>query len=101
MADYTTNKKGTHIVRINISCVFVDDQDKALAFYTEVLGFVKKHEVPLGDHRWLTVVAPDDLDGHELLLEADAHQAAKQFTPTHRRNRGPSLCVDLRCERSR
>ena len=52
MADYTTNKKGTHTMRINISCVFVDDQDKALAFYTEVLGFVKKHEVPLGEHRW-------------------------------------------------
>ena len=66
-------------MRINISSVFVDDQDKALAFYTEVLGFVKKYEVPLGDHRWLTVVAPDDRDGHELLLEPDAHPAAKQF----------------------
>lgn len=66
-------------MRINISSVFVDDQDKALRFYTEVLGFVKKHEVPLGDHRWLTVVAPDDPDGHELLLEPDAHPAAKQF----------------------
>lgn len=66
-------------MRINISSVFVDDQDKALAFYTEVLGFVKKHEVPLGEHRWLTVVAPDDRDGHELLLEPDAHPAAKQF----------------------
>lgn len=66
-------------MRINISSVFVDDQDKALAFYTDVLGFVKKSEVPLGEHRWLTVVSPDEQDGHELLLEPDAHPAAKQF----------------------
>ena len=66
-------------IRINVTSVFVDDQDKALRFYTDVLGFVKKTEVPVGEHRWLTVVSPDDPDGVELLLEPDAHPAAKPF----------------------
>ena len=66
-------------VRINITSVLVDDQDKALRFYTEVLGFEKKAEVPLGDHRWLTVTSPEDPDGTELLLEPDTHPAAKPF----------------------
>ena len=66
-------------MRINLASVLVDDQDKALRFYTEVLGFVKKTEVPLGAHRWLTVVSPEDPDGVELLLEPDEHPAAKPF----------------------
>jgi catechol 2,3-dioxygenase-like lactoylglutathione lyase family enzyme len=66
-------------VRIVVTSVLVDDQDKALWFYTEVLGFVKKTEVPLGAHRWLTVVSPDDPDGVELVLEPDEHPAAKPF----------------------
>ena len=66
-------------MRVHLSSVLVDDQEKALAFYTEVLGFVKKTEVPLGEHRWLTVVSPENVDGHELVLEPDAHPAAKQF----------------------
>jgi catechol 2,3-dioxygenase-like lactoylglutathione lyase family enzyme len=66
-------------VRINLTSVLVDDQDKALRFYTEVLGFRKKTEVPLGDHRWLTVVSPEDPDGVELLLEPDAHPAVGPF----------------------
>lgn len=61
---------------INIVSVLVDDQEKALAFYTEKLGFVKKHDVPVGEYRWLTVVSPDRPDGAELLLEPDAHPAA-------------------------
>jgi len=65
--------------RINITSVLVDDQDKALRFYTEVLGFRKKTEVPLGNHRWLTVVSPDDPDGTELLLEPDGHPAVGPF----------------------
>jgi catechol 2,3-dioxygenase-like lactoylglutathione lyase family enzyme len=64
-------------MRINLTSVLVDDQDKALRFYTDVLGFEKKTEVPLGEHRWLTVVSPDDPDGTELVLEPDAHPAAK------------------------
>ena len=66
-------------MRIVLSSVFVDDQDKALAFYTQKLGFVKKTEVPLGAHRWLTVVAPNDQDGTELLLEPDGHPAVGPF----------------------
>jgi catechol 2,3-dioxygenase-like lactoylglutathione lyase family enzyme len=66
-------------MRINLTSVLVDDQDKALRFYTEVLGFQKKTEVPLGEHRWLTVVSQDDPDGVELVLEPDEHPAAKPF----------------------
>ena len=66
-------------MRIVISSVFVDDQDKALKFYTEVLGFKKKTEVPLGEARWLTVVSPADPEGTELLLEPDGHPAVGPF----------------------
>src|ERR687898_14833 len=66
-------------MRINVTSVLVDDQTKALRFYTEVLGFVKKTEVPLGEHRWLTVVSPEDPDGTELVLEPDEHPAARPF----------------------
>ncbi len=66
-------------MRIHLSSVYVDDQDKALRFYTEVLGFVKKEEVPLGEYRWLTVVSPDDPDGTELVLEPDGHPAVKPY----------------------
>ena len=59
-------------MRINLASVLVDDQDKALRFYTEILGFVKKTDVPVGEARWLTVVSPDDPDGTELLLEPGA-----------------------------
>jgi catechol 2,3-dioxygenase-like lactoylglutathione lyase family enzyme len=66
-------------MRITVTSVLVDDQDKALRFYTEVLGFVPKNDVPVGEYRWLTVVSPDDPDGVELLLEPDQHPAAKPF----------------------
>ncbi|MEV4417771.1 VOC family protein [Catellatospora sp. NPDC049609] len=67
-------------MRVTLSSILVDDQDKALAFYTDVLGFVKKHDVPMGDeHRWITVVSPEDPDGVELVLEPDGHPAAKPF----------------------
>jgi catechol 2,3-dioxygenase-like lactoylglutathione lyase family enzyme len=66
-------------MRINMTSVLVDDQDKALRFYTDVLGFQKKTEIPLGEYRWLTVVSPGDPDGTELALEPDAHPAAKVF----------------------
>jgi catechol 2,3-dioxygenase-like lactoylglutathione lyase family enzyme len=66
-------------MRINLASVLVDDQDKALRFYTEVLGFVKKTEIPMGEHRWLTVVSAEDPDGVELLLEPDEHPAVKPF----------------------
>src|SRR3954467_7433691 len=66
-------------MKIHVASVLVDDQDKALRFYAEVLGFEKKTEVPLGAHRWLTVVSPEDPDGVELLLEPDEHPAARPF----------------------
>jgi catechol 2,3-dioxygenase-like lactoylglutathione lyase family enzyme len=66
-------------MRIVVSSIFVDDQDKALAFYTTKLGFVKKTEIPLGTAKWLTVVGPDDRDGTELLLEPDSHPAVGPF----------------------
>src|ERR671919_2535529 len=66
-------------MRINVTSVLVDDQDNALRFYTEVLGFVKKTEIPLGEHSWLTVVSPENPDGTELLLEPDEHPAARPF----------------------
>jgi catechol 2,3-dioxygenase-like lactoylglutathione lyase family enzyme len=66
-------------MKINLTSVLVDDQAKALEFYTEVLGFVKKTDVPLGEHRWLTVVSPEDPDGPELVLEPDEHPAARPF----------------------
>jgi catechol 2,3-dioxygenase-like lactoylglutathione lyase family enzyme len=66
-------------MRIVLVSVLVDDQDKALSFYTDVLGFVKKTEIPMGEHRWLTVVSPDTPDGPELVLEPDGHPAAGPF----------------------
>jgi catechol 2,3-dioxygenase-like lactoylglutathione lyase family enzyme len=66
-------------MRINLASVWVDDQAKALSFYTDVLGFVKKTDVPTGEYRWLTVVSPEAPDGVELLLEPDNHPAAKSF----------------------
>ncbi|MEV0535403.1 VOC family protein [Kitasatospora sp. NPDC050463] len=66
-------------MRIHLSSVFVDDQEKALRFYTDVLGFVKKTEVPIGKDRWLTVVSPEQPEGTELLLEPDGHPAVKPY----------------------
>lgn len=66
-------------MRIHISSVFVDDQSKALDFYTRVLGFKVKNDVPLGENRWLTVVSPEDAEGTELLLEPSDHPAVKPY----------------------
>jgi catechol 2,3-dioxygenase-like lactoylglutathione lyase family enzyme len=66
-------------MKINLASVFVDDQDKALNFYTETLGFVKKTEMPVGEFKWLTVVSPEDPDGVELVLEPSDHPAVKPF----------------------
>ena len=66
-------------MRINLASVFVDGQDKALRFYTDVLGFVKKHDVQVGGDRRLTVVSPRDPDGIELVLVTSSHPAVKPF----------------------
>jgi DNA-binding transcriptional ArsR family regulator len=73
-----TGPRGARM-RINLTSVLVDDQAKALAFYTDLLGFVVKNDIPMGEHRWLTVVSPESPDGPELLLEPDAHPAARPF----------------------
>ena len=64
---------------IKLTSVMVDDQDKALKFYTEVLGFVKKKDIPLGEFKWLTVVSPEGPDDVELLLEPNGNPAARTF----------------------
>jgi catechol 2,3-dioxygenase-like lactoylglutathione lyase family enzyme len=66
-------------VKIAMTSVLVDDQEKALRFYTDVLGFVTKHDIPMGEHRWLTVVSPEAPDGVELVLEPDGHPAVRPF----------------------
>jgi len=66
-------------MKIIVTSIFVQDQDKALAFYTETLGFVIKHNIPMGKFRWITLVSPDDPDGPELLLEPNDHPAANEY----------------------
>lgn len=66
-------------MKVNYAGMFVDDQEKALRFYTEVLGFRTKHDIPMGEHRWITVVSPEDPGGPELVLEPDAHPAVPPF----------------------
>ena len=66
-------------MKIKITGIFVDDQDKALRFYTDVLGFVKKTDVGAGGYRWLTVVSPEEPDGTELQLASNADPAGQTF----------------------
>lgn len=66
-------------MKIIVTSIFVQDQDKALAFYSDVLGFVKKQDVPTGEFRWITLVSPEDQGGTELLLEPNNHPAAKEY----------------------
>jgi len=66
-------------MRIKLTSIMVDDQDKALKFYTEILGFRKKHDIPVGAYKWLTVVSPEGPDDLELELEPNANPAAKTF----------------------
>lgn len=66
-------------MRISLTSLYVDDQAKALAFYTEVLGFQKHQDIPIGEDSWLTVVSPSAPDGPELLLEPAGHPAVKPY----------------------
>ncbi|MFC9491455.1 VOC family protein [Streptomyces hydrogenans] len=66
-------------MRINLASVFVEDQERALRFYTDVLGFALKHDVPIGEDRWITVVSPEDPDGTELVLEPSGHPAVPPY----------------------
>jgi predicted enzyme related to lactoylglutathione lyase len=77
---YIANTKGgNNIMKIIVTSIFVQDQDKALEFYSETLGFVKKEDVPAGEFRWITLVSPNDQDGTELLLEPNVHPAAREY----------------------
>jgi catechol 2,3-dioxygenase-like lactoylglutathione lyase family enzyme len=66
-------------MRIKLTSIMVDDQEKALRFYTEVLGFKKKHDIPVGEYRWITVTSPEGPDDLELVLEPNANPAGKTF----------------------
>jgi glyoxylase I family protein len=66
-------------MRIKLTSIMVDDQNKALSFYTEVLGFRKKHDIPVGEYRWITVTSPEEPDDLELALEPNANPAGKAF----------------------
>jgi len=78
-------------MRIDLTSVFVDDQKAALAFYVDVLGFRKRHDVPLGEHRWLTVASPEQADGPELLLEPSAHPAVGPYRDALRADGIPAV----------
>jgi catechol 2,3-dioxygenase-like lactoylglutathione lyase family enzyme len=69
-------------MRIKLTSIMVDDQDKALKFYTDVLGFRKKHDIPVGEYKWLTVVSAEGPDDLELSLEPNANPAARTFQQT-------------------
>jgi predicted enzyme related to lactoylglutathione lyase len=73
------HQKEDGTMKIALTSLFVDDQRAALAFYTEVLGFTKRHDIPLGDNFWLTVVSPESPEGPELLLEPSGHPAVKPY----------------------
>lgn len=66
-------------MKIIVTSIFVDNQDKALEFYTKTLGFQVKHDVPAGEYRWIALVSPEDQEGTELILEPNNHQAAKEY----------------------
>lgn len=66
-------------MKVIVTSIFVEDQDRALEFYTETLGFVKKHDVPAGEFRWIALVSPEDEKGTELILEPNNHPAAKDY----------------------
>ena len=66
-------------MKVIVTSIFVQDQEKALEFYTETLGFVKKHDVPVGEFRWIALVSPIDPEGTEVLLEPNNHPAAKEY----------------------
>ncbi len=75
----TTTLRRRTSLKIIVTSLFVQDQGRALEFYSEKLGFIKKEDVPVGEFRWITLVSPDDQGGTELLLEPNNHPAAKEY----------------------
>jgi predicted enzyme related to lactoylglutathione lyase len=91
-------------MRIKWSTVYVDDQEKALQFYTGKLGFQKKADFTQGDYRWLTIVSPEDPDGVELVLESNANPAGKAYHEALRAQSRPAaqfLVNDVQAEHDR
>lgn len=91
-------------MKIIVTSVYVKDQDKALDFYTKKLGFVKKHDIPMGHARWLTVVAPEQHNGTELVLEPEGHPAVVPFKKALVADGIPFTCfgvLDVRAEYQR
>lgn len=90
-------------MRIYVTSVLVDDQAKALKFYTDTLGFIVKNDVPVGDDRWLTVVSQEDPEGTELLHEPSGHPAAKPYKDALVKDRIPATSFQERgiCKTSR
>jgi catechol 2,3-dioxygenase-like lactoylglutathione lyase family enzyme len=83
-------------MKIVVTSILVDDQAKALAFYHYVLGFMPKHDIPMGQHRWLTLTSPSDPDGVELLLEPDVHPAAKVYKAALKEDGIPATSFGVR-----
>ncbi|WP_060481274.1 VOC family protein [Pseudomonas sp. NBRC 111119] len=83
-------------MKIMVTSILVDDQAKALAFYHYVLGFEPKHDTPMGRHRWLTLTSPNDPNGVELLLEPDAHPAAKVYKAALKHDGIPAASFGVR-----
>ena len=81
-------------MKIIVTSIFVQDQDKALEFYSETLGFVKKHEFP-GEFRWITLVSPDDQDGTELVLEPNENPTAKEYQKRYLLKASQQQCLAL------
>lgn len=82
-------------MRLRVLSVFVDDQEKAKVFYTDVLGFQIKHDIPMGEFSWITVVSPQDPDGAELLLEPSVHPAVKPWRDAMMEDGIPLLQLDV------
>ena len=91
-------------MRIRLHSVFVDDQEQGVRFYTEVLGFAKKYDIPMGEFRWLTVVSPEEPDGTELVLEPSDNPATQAFRKSIYAQKIPASAFavdDLRAEHAR
>jgi catechol 2,3-dioxygenase-like lactoylglutathione lyase family enzyme len=82
-------------MRIKLNSIMVDDQAKALRFYTEVMGFLKKQDIPVGEYRWISVVSPEAPDGTELVLEPNANPAGKTFQDALFEQRIPATAFEV------
>ena len=82
-------------MKIRLNSIFVDDQAKGLHFYTQVLGFEKKQDFPVGEYRWITVVSPEEPDGTQLVLEPNANPASKTYQQALFEQRIPATAFEV------